>query len=74
MCFCIIQGDSGGPLVCQLYNTTHNDQVFTLHGLTSWGRVPCARPKEPTVYTRVKDYIQWIGDRIRVVDSQYGKA
>ncbi|XP_063292702.1 trypsin-like [Pelobates fuscus] len=49
------QGDSGGPLVC-------NSQ---LHGITSWGNVPCAVAGKPGVYTNVSKYLKWIQDTIR---------
>uniref|UniRef100_A0A8C5QAV5 Peptidase S1 domain-containing protein n=1 Tax=Leptobrachium leishanense TaxID=445787 RepID=A0A8C5QAV5_9ANUR len=48
------QGDSGGPLVC-------NNE---LHGVTSWGDVPCALPGKPGIYTKVYKYLQWIQDTI----------
>lgn len=43
------QGDSGGPLVCNGY----------LEGLVSWG-VSCANPFYPGVYTKVRQYVDWI--------------
>ncbi|XP_076851200.1 trypsin-3-like [Brachyhypopomus gauderio] len=43
------QGDSGGPLVCDHY----------LEGIVSWG-IFCANPYYPGVYTKVRNFSQWI--------------
>uniref|UniRef100_A0A673BY74 trypsin n=1 Tax=Sphaeramia orbicularis TaxID=375764 RepID=A0A673BY74_9TELE len=43
------QGDSGGPLVCR----------GKLEGIVSWG-ISCANPYFPGVYTKVRNYVQWI--------------
>ncbi|KAF3814899.1 hypothetical protein GH733_017175 [Mirounga leonina] len=43
-------GDSGGPLIC--------DGV--LHGITSWGHIPCGSPSMPAVYTKVISHLEWI--------------
>lgn len=47
-------GDSGGPLV---------DDSGTLIGLVSWGR-GCAQAGYAGVYTRVGNYVQWIGENM----------
>nr|Q9PTL3.1 RecName: Full=Snake venom serine protease salmonase; Short=SVSP; Flags: Precursor [Gloydius brevicaudus]AAF25008.1 salmonase [Gloydius brevicaudus] len=43
-------GDSGGPLIC-------NGQF---QGIAYWGADTCAQPREPGLYTKVFDYIDWI--------------
>ncbi|XP_041860143.1 trypsin I-P1-like [Melanotaenia boesemani] len=43
------QGDSGGPLVCNNY----------FEGIVSWG-ISCANPYYPGVYTKVRNYVEWI--------------
>ncbi|XP_067255107.1 mast cell protease 4-like [Chanodichthys erythropterus] len=44
-------GDSGGPLVCG----------NTAVGITSFGsRRHCNSPKQPEVYTKISEYIEWI--------------
>lgn len=47
-------GDSGGPLV---HST--NDGV-ELVGIVSWGYIPCATTRYPSVYTMVSAYKDWI--------------
>ncbi|KAB0396564.1 hypothetical protein E2I00_005842, partial [Balaenoptera physalus] len=52
---CPLRGDSGGPLMCK----------GTLQGLVSWGVFPCGQPSNPTVYTQVCKYVDWINDTMR---------
>lgn len=52
------QGDSGGPFVCQ------DGDHWNLQGITSWGR-GCAQPKQPGVYARVANYIDWIDQQMK---------
>lgn len=51
------QGDSGGPLLIQ------HPQYPCMHiviGITSTGFNGCATPDVPSLYTRVREYINWI--------------
>ncbi|XP_028660317.1 elastase-1-like [Erpetoichthys calabaricus] len=50
------QGDSGGPLNCKV------DGVWEVHGVASFGPVPCNTYRKPTVFTRVSDYNAWINE------------
>lgn len=53
------EGDSGGPLVYL------NDGQFNLIGTVSWGiGSNCARKHQPTVYSRVTDFVDWIDNQI----------
>lgn len=49
------EGDSGGPFVIRIENQ------FTLIGAVSWGiGSSCARLHQPTVYTRITSFVDWI--------------
>ncbi|XP_067833091.1 elastase-1-like [Heptranchias perlo] len=49
------QGDSGGPLNCK------NDHgMWVVHGIVSFGPVSCVIERNPTVFTRVSAYTDWI--------------
>ncbi|MFP4096013.1 MAG: serine protease [Cyclobacteriaceae bacterium] len=51
-------GDSGGPMVV-------NGNV--LAGVSSWGHFP--KDQNPTIYTRVSNYCDWISDRIAAIED-----
>ncbi|CAB3259112.1 unnamed protein product [Arctia plantaginis] len=51
------EGDSGGPL----QSLQHEDCVFTILGVTSYGR-QCGLSGGTGMYTRVRSYVSWIED------------
>nr|XP_022904924.1 trypsin 3A1-like isoform X2 [Onthophagus taurus] len=53
------RGDSGGPL-----NVKTPLGYTEVIGIVSWGR-GCARPNLPGIYTKVINYLDWIGDNIK---------
>ena len=61
-----LQGDSGGPLACHTVGENH----WKLFGITSWG-VRCAEPRNPGVYTKVTNYLQWIQNIIKNDDARF---
>lgn len=48
------RGDGGGPLMHAV------DGFYTLHGIVSYGPVPCGKIGVPSVYTKVYAYLPWI--------------
>ena len=57
----VCKGDSGGGY---LFQDPADDRWF-LGGLVSWGsNEGCALPNKYGVYLNVKDYLDWIQDRI----------
>ncbi|XP_063063519.1 serine protease 33-like isoform X2 [Engraulis encrasicolus] len=50
------QGDTGGPLVSK------QDSVWVQSGIV--GMPGCARPNQPTIYTRISEYQDWINSRV----------
>lgn len=65
------QGDSGGPLFITTENA-NGEKDFTQIGVVSFG-LGCAQPKAYGVYTKLKNYHQWISD-ITVKDAMEGLA
>ena len=55
----IIQGDSGGPLMCP---SESGDK--TMHGIVSWGHVPCGQAEYPGVFTRTAHFMDWIEEHL----------
>jgi secreted trypsin-like serine protease len=59
-------GDSGGPVMMQ-----RADGSWVQVGIVSWGRIPlnstqrCGHPELYGVYTRLSNYFDWIGSKIR---------
>ncbi|XP_077973047.1 uncharacterized protein LOC120341364 isoform X3 [Styela clava] len=51
-------GDSGGPLMCE------ENGEYIVHGITSSGPAECGKKNKPGIYTRVSDFITWIGRTI----------
>ncbi|XP_014675770.1 PREDICTED: trypsin-like [Priapulus caudatus] len=47
------KGDSGGPV------SNDDSGLWTIHGIVSWG-TSCGKPSEPTVYTEVAKYVDWV--------------
>ncbi|XP_017777352.1 PREDICTED: serine protease easter-like [Nicrophorus vespilloides] len=50
-------GDSGAPL--QMKNPDYVS-AYDVHGVTSYGPVPCGKSSKPSTYTRVSNHIAWI--------------
>ena len=56
------QGDSGGPFVCY-HDIDGEEQLPVLHGVVSFG-VGCAEARNPGVYTRLTNYLDFISSII----------
>jgi len=50
-------GDSGGPLMCP-----SESGEKTMHGIVSWGHVPCGLEQYPGVFTRTAHFRDWIDE------------
>ncbi|XP_050668053.1 serine protease snake-like [Leptidea sinapis] len=54
------QGDSGGPLQVKIpCLTTSETSMHYIIGVISFG-YKCARPNQPSIYTRVSSFVEWI--------------
>nr|SSC14280.1 Complement component 1S [Channa striata] len=60
------QFDSGGPFVLPML--TSSEKPFYLTGIVSWGS-PCQERRYKGYYTKVENYVDWIKETIRTVDS-----
>lgn len=58
------QGDSGGALVRDAFDVTP-----VQYGIVSWG-ADCGDPDQPSMFTRVAFYVDWIHQTMR----KYGHA
>ena len=56
-------GDSGGPLFMRAGG---EETPWYLIGIISFGSIGCARSNDPTVYTRVSAYVDWISSKMEV--------
>ena len=56
-------GDSGGPLVSKQVVDYHD--VYVLAGILAFSNKPCGQDGWPNIYTRVSEYMDWIGDTLR---------
>ena len=55
------QGDSGGPL----FQRNGDESPWYQIGIVSFGSQGCARSEDPTVYTRVSAYANWIYSKMK---------
>lgn len=53
-------GDSGGPLMQRKQMKTPFDRRMVIEGIVSYGTGICANPNDPSVFTRVRSYKEWI--------------
>merc|ERR1711879_800756 len=56
------QGDSGGPLFMR---ESGEESPWYQIGIVSFGSQGCARSDDPTVYTRVSAYANWIYSKMK---------
>ena len=55
----VCHGDSGGGLFIQ--RNISSGTRYTVDGIVSYGE-ECATPMKPSIYTRISNYINWIGE------------
>ncbi|CAF1162727.1 unnamed protein product [Adineta ricciae] len=55
----VCHGDSGGGLFIQ--RNVSDANRYTVDGIVSYGE-ECATPMKPSIYTRISNYIDWIGE------------
>ena len=60
------RADSGGPLFMR---AAGDEAPWYQIGILSFGATGCARAYDPTVYTRVSAYAEWISRKMEVDDN-----
>ncbi|XP_077323271.1 complement C1s subcomponent isoform X2 [Lithobates pipiens] len=63
------QGDSGGPLMFRYGSDEVTDNRLYLGGIVSWG----LRCGEFGMYSRVRNYLEWIKETIKKVEKEDGE-
>ena len=64
------RGDTGGPLFAR---ESGEESPWYQIGIASFGGQGCARSEDPTVYTRVSAYADWISSKMEETIDTRGK-